>query len=170
MSPVDSTTVRNGRPRRLQNVLGIGGELFELVVALLGPRELHQLHLLKLVLADDAAHVAAVGAGFAAEAGRVGAQRDGQLVGVESFVAKQIGDGDFGGGSEPEIVVSRILKRSSSNFGKLAGAEEAGGIDQEGRQHFGIAVLARMHVEHEIDQRAFQPRARCPNRRQNARR
>ena len=49
-----------------------------------------------------------------------------------------------------------ILNRSSLNFGKLAGAEEAGGVDQERRQHFGVAVLARMHVQQEVDQRPFQ--------------
>ena len=71
MSPVDSTTVRYGSPSRLQNILGVGGQLLEFVVALVRPRELHQLDLLELVLADDAAHVASVGAGLAAEARRV---------------------------------------------------------------------------------------------------
>ena len=31
MSPVESTTVRNGRPKPLQDILGIGGQLFVFV-------------------------------------------------------------------------------------------------------------------------------------------
>ena len=49
-----------------------------------------------------------------------------------------------------------ILNRSSSNFGSWPVPNRLAGVDQERRQHFGVAVLARMHVEHEVDQRAFQ--------------
>ena len=54
------------------------------------------------------------------------------------------------------------LNRSSLNLGKLAGAEEALRVHQEGRQHLGVAVLAGVHVEHEIDERALQLRAQVP--------
>ncbi len=73
----------------------MGGELLVLRIALVGSCELHHLHLLELVLADDTAHVAAVGARLAAEARRVGAQRDGEPLGGQHFIAIQIGYGDL---------------------------------------------------------------------------
>ena len=46
-------------------------------------------------------------------------------------------------------------------LGQLAGAEERFGVDHERRQHFFVAVLLGVHVEHEADQRALQPRPRA---------
>src|SRR5262249_55645415 len=62
----------------LQNRLGIAHERFEFVVAGFGTRELKQLDLLELVLAQDAARVASGGAGFGAEAGGPGAELQGE--------------------------------------------------------------------------------------------
>src|SRR5580700_3047301 len=45
-----------GESQAPQDVFGIGRELFELVVTVVRMGELHQLHLLELVLPDDAAH------------------------------------------------------------------------------------------------------------------
>ena len=83
-------------------VFGVARELFVLVVRLLGARELYQFHLLKLVLANDAAHVLAVRSGFAAEARRVGGEQQGQARVVDDLVAIEVGDGHFGGGNEVE--------------------------------------------------------------------
>ena len=113
------------------------------------------------MLADDAAHIASVGPGLAAEAGRVGAQLDGQLVEVERFVAIEIRHRDFGGGDQPEIRVLE-LEQIRCELRQLAGAVQAGGVDHERRQHFGVAVLAGVHVQHEVDQRALQLRAQAP--------
>ena len=41
-----------------------------------GPREFYEFDLLKLMLPDNASHIAAVGACLAAKAGRVGAEGD----------------------------------------------------------------------------------------------
>ena len=134
---------------------------FELVVAFLGTREFHQFDLLKLVLADDAAHVTAIRTGLAAETRRVGAEADGQTIGVESFVAIQVGDGNFGGGDQPEVMFL-TLEEVVGEFGQLAGAEQAGGVDHERRQNLGVAVLARVDVEHEVDEGALEARADAP--------
>ncbi len=99
--------------------------------------------------------------GFAAKTRRVGAQRDGKLVGIQRLVAKQIGDRHFGGGREPEIVILD-LEQILLELGKLAGAEQAGGVDQERRQHLGVAVLARVDIQHEVDERPLQLRAHAP--------
>ena len=100
----------------------------------LGAGELYELDLLELVLTDEAANVFAVGAGLGPEAGGEGAEGDGEVGLVEDLVAEDVGDGDFGGGDEPVVVVfvsagvracldRRQWKRSSPNFGKLAGAK-----------------------------------------------
>src|SRR5471030_2580559 len=74
-----------------------------LVGGLVGVGELDQLDLLELVLADHAADVLAVAAGFGAEAGGVGAEAGGELRFVEDLVAEEVGDGDLGGGNHPKI-------------------------------------------------------------------
>ena len=113
------------------------------------------------MLANDPPHVAAVRAGLAAEARRVGAQLDGQRIGLQRLIAVDIGHGDLGRGNQPEIV-SLALEQVLFEFGQLPRAEEAGRIHQEGRQHLGIAVLAGVHVEHEVDERALELRAHAP--------
>ena len=60
--------------------------------------DLHQLHLVELVLADHAARVAAIGARFAAEARRVRHELHRQFFQRHDLVAHHVGDGDFGGG------------------------------------------------------------------------
>ena len=110
---------------------GIGRQLFQLVIALLGSREFHQLHFLKLVLADDAAHIAPVGTSLAAETGRVGAELDGQFVGVQSFVAEQIRYGNFGRRRQPEIRVLAV-EQIFSELRQLPCSVQAGGVDQKG--------------------------------------
>src|SRR5579864_8103397 len=47
-------------------------------------------------------------------------------------------------------------------FGQLPGAEQARRIDHERRQHLVIPMLARVYVEHEIDEGALEPGARAP--------
>ncbi len=140
-------------------------------VGLFGARELDQLDLLKLVLADDAARVFARRASLGAEARRVGGERDGQPRFVENLVAIEIGDGNLGGGDEPVVAVFELAARNGlgvgigaaekifGKLGQLAGAEERLGVDHERRQHFLVAVLLGVHVEHEADERALEPRA-----------
>ena len=148
-----------------QDILGIGGQPFELIVAIFRLGELHQLHLLELVLPDDAAHVAAIRAGLAAEAGRVGAEVNGQLVGIQRFVAKEIRDRNLRRGDQPVVGVLQ-LEKILRELRQLAGTVQACGIYHERRQHFGIAVLAGVRIEHEIDQRALQLARRARSRRQ----
>ena len=162
ISPVHSTTVRYGSPSRCRMSSASRRQLLQLVVALFRPREFHQLHLLKLMLPDDAAHVAPVRARLAAEARRVGAERDRQRVGVQRLVAIQIRHRNLGRRRQPDNRCLSHLEQILLELRQLPGAVEARRVDHERRQHFGIAVLARVHVEHEVDQRALQLRAQAP--------
>ncbi len=122
------------------------------------------------MLADNAARILARRAGLGAKAGRVRRQRDRQLVLVQNFVAIEVGDGHFGSGNEPVIVVLEFAPRHRirvrigaakqvlGKLGQLAGAEETLAVHHERRQHLGVAVLLRVQVEHEADQRPLQPR------------
>ena len=131
-----------------------------------GRGEFDQLDLLELVLADHAADVLAVAAGFGAEAGGVGAEAGGELGLVEGLVAEEVGDGDLGGGDEPVVGVLILagdvgtlvvaVEEVLRELGELAGAEEGLGVDHVGRQDFGVAVMAGVEVEHEVGDGAFE--------------
>src|ERR1017187_10545572 len=125
----------------LEDLLGIASELFVLLVRLLGLGELHQLNLLELVLADDAAHVLAMRAGFAAEAWSIGSERDGQPRTVERLITIEVSDWHLGGGNQIKIsIVKRNLEKVGLELGKLSGSVHRLGVDHEGRQNFGVAV------------------------------
>ena len=120
------------------------------------------------MLADDAAGILAGRSGFGAEARRISGERDGEAGFFEDFVAVEVGDGDFGGGDEPVVVILEFAAADGlrigvgaaeeilGELGQLAGAEEALAVDHEGRQDFGIAVLPGVQVEHEGDEGALE--------------
>ena len=130
-----------------------------------GRGEFDEFDLLELVLADHAADILAVAAGFGAEAGGVGAEAGGELGLVEGLVPEEVGDGDFGGGDEPMVAVLVdaglvglvvAVEEVGGEFGEAAGAEEGFGVDHVGRQDFGVAVLAGVEVEHEVGDGALE--------------
>ncbi len=150
----------------LEHRRGVARHLLELGVARLGRREAHELDLVELVLADEPAHVLAVRARLAAEAGRVGRVRDRQPVALEDLLAVQVGQRHLGGGDEVEVVralvaLARDAKRVVGELGQLAGAAHGRVLDEVGRGDLGVAVLAGVQVEHELRERARQPRPRA---------
>ena len=124
--------------------------------------EVDHLHLVELVDAEHAARHLAGAAGFAAEAGRVGGELDGRLWGdlrelhaVEDVVAVEVGDGHLGGGDQPEVVGVRVVE-VLGELRELAGAGHGRGVDHEGREHLGVALLLAVDVEHVLDERALE--------------
>ncbi len=139
----------------LEHAAGAGDHPLELVVARLGRREVHQLDLVELVLADQPAHVLAVRSGLAAEAGREGAVADRQRRLVEDLVAMQVGHRHLGG--RDQVVVGALQPEEVRlELRQLAGAEERRRVDDVRRQHLGVAVLAGVEVEHERDERPLE--------------
>ncbi len=146
--------------------LSVAGEGFVLGGGVFGAGELDEFYLLKLVLADHAADVLAVAAGFGAEAGGPGAKAQGAGAEVEGFVAEEVGDGDLGGGDEPVVVILGraglvrafvvAVKELVGELGQLAGAEEGARVDDGGRQDLRVAMFAGMEVEHEVGEGAFE--------------
>ena len=142
----------------LQDLLGVAGQLRESVVARLLRGEVDQLDLVELVLADQAADVLAVGAGLAAEAGGVGGVAARQIRLLERLPAVQVGQRHLGGGHQ--VVVGPLeLEQVGLELGELSRSDQRVGVDDERRQHLGVAVRARVEVEHELDERPLEPGA-----------
>ena len=74
-----------------------------LFVRLIGAGKFDQLHLLKLVLADDSTHILAVRAGFGTEARGVSHQAHGQLCLLQHLVAIEVCDRHFGGRDQVKV-------------------------------------------------------------------
>src|SRR5262249_58449840 len=77
----------------LQDRFGIANHGFELLIATRGRRDLHQLDLVELMVAEDALHVLAVGAGLAPIARREGRVFPRQRLLREHFAAVERGQG-----------------------------------------------------------------------------
>src|SRR5712691_1553684 len=142
------------QPQFLKYGFRISCKRLVLFVAFLGMSELEKLDFLKLMLAEDAAGVLSGGASFGAEAGGPGGDKNGEFFFGNGFVAVQIVELDFGSGREPEVGVLDFEK-VGGEFRELASAGEGGGVHQEGRQDFRVAVLAGVDIEEEIREGAL---------------
>ena len=116
----------------LQHFLRVRRQRLELLVGLLRRRQLHELDLVELMLADQAAHVLAVRAGFAAEARRVGRVADRQLAAVENLAAMQVGQRHLGGRHEIQIPVAGNLEQIRLELRQVAGADERRALTRNG--------------------------------------
>ena len=152
----------------LQHLLGVAGHLLQRLVAALGVHHLHHLHLVELVLADHAAGVTAIAAGFGAKAWAVRRELDGQLVFGQHGVAHQVGQRHFSRGDQVQRrMVGHWLgvlpafvgcEQIALELGQLARALERFGVDDIGHIALGVAMLASLQVEHELRQRPVQAR------------
>jgi len=106
------------------------------------------------MLADETAHVGAVRTSLAPEAWRVRRVAKRQLSAVENLAAIEIGQRNFGRRDEIEIPIAADLEKILFELRKIARAAEGIGVDEKGRLDFRVTVLARMQLEHEVDQRA----------------
>ena len=145
-----------GQLQGLKHRLGIGGDLLVGRRRLLRAHEPIQLNFVELVQANQAAGVAAVGAGLAAEAGRVGGVFERQLIRRQYLIAVQGGHRHLGGGGEPEVVLG-AAEAFLGELGQLARAQQAGAVDQDRRHHLGVA-LRGVQIEHEADQGTLEAR------------
>ena len=146
--------------QQLQNALRIGRQRFMFVVGILRRRDLHQLHFIELMDANDPARFAPGRAGFAPKAGRVSDKFFRQIRRRENFFAMKICHRHLRGRREEQLVLLQpvhvVLK-----FRQLRRADHAIAPHEKWRAHFEVAMLARVQIEHEIDQRALQLRARA---------
>ena len=138
-----------------RNVVGVADDLLQRRGGVARRHELVHLDLVELVAALDAAHVAPGRHLLAPEAGGVGDVRERQDAVVEDLVAVQVGDRDLRRGDHPEIVLGVVVD-VVGELRQLPGAVDALLLDQVRRVDLGVAVLARVQIEHPGDQRALQ--------------
>src|SRR5712691_8073035 len=144
----------------LQDGFRVAYQRLKFVVARLRPREFEQLNLLELMLPRDAARVLARRAGLRAEASRPGADLDGQRVGIDSLVAVEVVQLNFGGGRQPQVGALE-MEHVRCKFGQVSRTGERGAIGGERREDLRVAMLLRVRVQKEVGQCAFQARARA---------
>src|SRR5439155_20011636 len=129
--------------------------------------DLHQFHLVELVVADHAARVLAVCASLAPEAGRVTDEFQRQGFELDDLVAHDIGQRYLGGRNEVELALlaPRHGEQVVFEFRQLSRAVHAFGFYDVWRIDLGVAVLHGMHVEHQLSDRAMQSGKRSPYQR-----
>ena len=91
--------------------------------------------------------------------GRVGRVVPRQQPAVEDLLAVQVRERHFRRRDEVEIPVARNLEEVGLELRQVPGAEERRRVHQERRVHLDVAVLPRVQVEHEIDERPRHARA-----------
>ena len=126
------------------------------------------------MLADHAAGVAPGSAGLGAEARRQRRQPHRQFLLVEDGFAHEVGERHFGGGDEAETFAPQLAHDVCIAGGQqlafdrpelivfelrqLPRAEHHVIAHQQRRIDFGVAVLAGVEIEHELPDRALEPR------------
>ena len=68
--------------------------------------------------------------------------------------------GDLRGRHHVEIPITGNLEKIGLELREVAGSGQGRAVDHEGRLDFSVAMTARMQMEHEVDQRPCEPRAR----------
>ena len=147
------------QPELLQRGLGVAHQLLEGVLRILGLLEAHQLHLVELVLADEAPGVLAVASRLAAEAGGERAVLEREPRALEDLVPVVVGHRHFGRGDQ--VVPPGGLEEVLLEFRQLAGAAHRIGVHQIRRQQLQVAALAS-GVEEELHHRELQACQRAP--------
>ena len=93
-----------------------------------------------------------VRAGLAAKARRIRGIEQRQIAAVENLAAVQVRQRHFGGRNEEQIPVAGDLEQVLLELRQLTRAFERGTVDEERRLHLAVSVLARVQIEHEVDE------------------
>ena len=138
-----------------QNVFRMRTKKLEIFIGMVGMGDADQLHLVELVLAYQTFGILAVAAGLGAKAGREGRVCQGQLIFGQGFFPVQIGDRYLGSGNEV-LFASHEFEEILFEFRQLSCARHGLARNDDRSHDFGIAMFARMDIEHESGECAFQ--------------
>ena len=108
------------------------------------------------MLPDEAADVLSVRSGFAPEAGRIRRIANRQLAAVEDFATVHVRQRHFGGRDEIQVPLAGDLEKVGFKLRQLSCSHQRCGIDEDRRLYFGVRMLARVQIQHERDERAFE--------------
>ncbi len=87
--------------------------------------------------------------------------RIGSSFSLDDRVAHEIRQRYLGRRNEPELVLAFEREQVRGELRQLAGTEQRRIVDEIGHVRLGVAVLARVHVEHQLRDRAMQARDRA---------
>src|SRR5882724_11402875 len=108
--------------------------------------------------AENSSCLTASGAGLTPKTRRVSHKFFWKIDNRQNFLAVQVRQWHFGGRHEEKFAVFQAV-HVGFELRQLSRADHAITPDQKWRAHFGVAVLARVQVDHEIDQCPFQFRS-----------
>src|SRR5215472_3175604 len=145
-----------GETETLQNLFGAGGHALVLLAGAVGMRDRDQLDLVELVLADHAARVLAGGARLGAEARRPRREAHWEPSFLDDLLGDQVGERHLRRRDEPQPRGG--TKQVVGKFRQAAGAVDRVVADQEWRRYLGVTELPRMGFDHELPDRALEPR------------
>ena len=121
------------------------------------------------MVAEDPLHVLTIRARLAAIARRAGRVLARQRALRQHLAAVQRGQRDLGGRDQVEraaLVGLVRLEELLLELGQLAGAQHRVGIHEMRQPQLRVAVLARLHIQHELGDGALEPRQRAPHDRE----
>ena len=142
-------------------------QLLERRVRLIRMRDPDQLDLVELMLTNHPARVLAIRPGFGTKARRMRSELERQVAHRNDLVAHLVGERDLRGGDQVELLRAMVAilgaalgdgKHVVAELRQLSGTEQRRGVDDVRRIALGVAVVARVRVEHELRERAMQPR------------
>ena len=108
------------------------------------------------MLANHAARVLAVRPRLGAKARRVRRQAHRQLRSFDDGVAHEIRQRDLGRRNEAELVLAFEREQVRGELWQLAGTEQRRIVDEVGNVSFGVAMLARVQIQHQLRDCAMQ--------------
>ncbi|MNV75139.1 hypothetical protein D3C71_1684070 [compost metagenome] len=136
-------------------MLGIGSHLLKLFIGSIRRGQLDQLHLVKLMLTDQSAGIAAGRACFRTETGAVSDEILGQIGYVQNLLTVIVRYRNLSCWNQIIIRIAQ-LEQILFELRQLSCSVQAVFIDDIRRQHFFILVFAAMKVHHEVNQCSLQ--------------
>ena len=144
-----------GQLQGFQDVFCIAHQFFQFIIAGFRFAELHHFHFVELMLPDQAPGIPSGAAGFGPEAGGHGGEIDGQVVPVQDLAPVIVGERHFRRGDQVHILVFHFV-HVFVEFGQLPSPRHGRGIHDIRGDHFQIAVLLGMLVQHKVVNGTFQ--------------
>ena len=145
---------------QLQHAFRVFRERFQFVVRFFRRCDFDQLNLVELMHAENATGLATRCACFASEARGVSNKFPGKIINVQNFIAMEICQLNFPSRRKKDLVLLQTV-HVRFKLWELRCADHAIAPDQKRRADFDVTMLPRVQIDHEIDQRTFQPCARA---------
>src|SRR5262245_10921025 len=143
---------------QLQYAFRVSRKRFKFVIRLFRCCYFDQLYLVELMHAENATGFAASCASFAPETWRIANEFRGNIGYADNYIAMKVRELNLCSWCKKHLVLLQTV-HVRFKFGQLRRADHTIAPNQKRRTDFGVTMLTRVQIDHEIDQRALQPRA-----------